>query len=42
MGQADFSDMGKDIIIRKLKKLNVAELTDEECREVLEDFEKFL
>lgn len=42
MGQTDFSDMGKDIIIRKLKKLNVAELTDEECREVLEDFEKFL
>ena len=42
MGQTDFSDMGKDIIIRKLKKLNVAELTDEECRVFLEDFEKFL
>ena len=36
-GQMSFSALNRDILADRIRKTNVAELTDSECRELLEE-----
>ncbi len=39
-GQISFEILNRDILADRLRKTNVAELTDSECREMLEELAK--
>ena len=40
--QISFSALNHEVVIDRLRKINVDELTDEECREFIEDLMKLI